>query len=91
MTEEPLTIKVFYQEEDFAVQSILRELDDLDMPYERLLLSEASEEDLARLSQAAGRSPESPTVEINGEVLVAPTPANVMSAIMHARSGGFYQ
>ncbi|HZT95438.1 MAG TPA: hypothetical protein VFB34_01250 [Chloroflexota bacterium] len=91
MTDEALSITVYYENDDFSVQSIIRELDDLEVAYEARRWDATSEDERARLGQAGGGSPVLPAVEINGELLTAPTAATVMSAIMHARSSGFYQ
>jgi hypothetical protein len=90
VTEQNLHIVVYYHGGDDSVDAIYRELDDLDVPYERIEISSQPHDVTEHLSKAGGGSPRSPTVSINGELLVQPSSANVMSAIMHARSAGFY-
>lgn len=91
MTDDALDITVYYEDEGPALLSLVRELDDLDISYEECRISQLSTEARDRLKVAGDGEPASPTVSINGELLIRPTAANVMSAIMHARSAGFYQ
>lgn len=90
MPEHVLEIVVYYRRGDASADTIYRELDDLDVPYERVEMSAAPADVGQLLTRAGGGSAMSPTVSINGELLVQPSAANVMSAIMHARSAGFY-
>lgn len=90
MTEQGLHIVVYYRDGDSSANAIYRELGDLDVPYDRIEIDAAPPDVVEQLSTAGGGSPQSPTVSINGELLVQPSSANVMSAIMHARSAGFY-
>jgi len=90
VTEQSLDIVVYYRDGDNSAEAVYRELDDLDVPYERIEISSAPPDVTEKLSNAGGGSPQSPTISINGELLVQPSSANVMSAIMHARSAGFY-
>lgn len=86
-----LEITVYYDREDAALVALVRELDDLAVPYDECRFEDATEEVRARLTEASDGSFLSPSVVINGDILARPTSANVMSAIMHARSAGFYQ
>lgn len=86
-----LEVVVYYDAEDEALLSLIRELHELDVPYEECRISETDGAIQAKLSDAGNGVHISPAVSINGQILVRPTVANVMSAIMHSRSGGFYQ
>jgi hypothetical protein len=71
--------------------SLVRELDDLDVPYDECHIDETPESVRNRIEAAGAGGQVLPAVSINGEILIRPTAASVMSAIMHARSAGFYQ
>lgn len=90
MTHQDVDIVLYYQNEDQALLSIVGELDELGVDYEECRIGDAPPAVQACLASLGGGSPASPTVSINGEMMPRPTAANVMSAIMHARSAGFY-
>jgi glutaredoxin len=91
LSPQTLEIIVYFAAEDSALVALVSELDALDVEYDEHRLDDVSAETMDALQAAGGGSMRSPSVSINGEILAAPTAANVMSAIMRARSAGFYQ
>ncbi|GEM_PF-4540526 len=91
MTTDTLDITIYFRDEDDRLIRLIRELDELDVAYDECRIADAPSEVVEQLARAGGGEPASPSVSINGEILPAPTTANIMSAIMHAKSGGFYQ
>lgn len=86
-----LDVTIYYDSEDAALSMLVDELDELGVAYDECRLADIPLDILGELRAKAGSRLVFPVVWINGEVLVRPTSANVMSSIMHARSGGFYQ
>ena len=91
MTDSSLAITVYYDDESPALLSLIRELDELGVAYDESAANEIPADVRSNLRTKAGGNLLFPAVLINNNLLVRPTAANVMSAIMHERSGGFYQ
>ena len=87
-----LAITVYYDDpESPDLLALVRELDDLGVGYDECRFDEMTSEVRDLLTSRAGGALSSPLVVINDDVLVRPASAAVMSAILHARTGGFYQ
>ncbi len=55
MTEQNLHIVVYYRDGDGSVDAIYRELDDLDVPYERIEISSQPHDDNRTALRGRGR------------------------------------
>lgn len=92
MTETDLAITVYYRDEQSPdLLGLIQELDELGVGYDECCEGQIPADVAEMLRSKAGGELSFPAVLVNDDLLVQPTAARVMSAIMHARSGGFYQ
>ena len=91
MTEADVAVSVFFEEDTPALASLVQELDELGVGYDEMPVEAIPADIRTMLETKAAGQLSFPAVLVNDDLVLSPTPASVMSAIMHARTGGFYQ
>jgi len=89
LTETDVAITVYYDDdENAALIRLRRELDELGVGYEECRSGDISADIHDFLSARSGGTVLFPSVVVNDDVLIQPSPAGVINALMRGQSSG---